>query len=179
MPTPNPPPDQETVQLELAPLAYEAGTLTLGPLGRYWNEDRRQNMFRAISPDLSPESATIHTNDPPIVSPYEQKLMTMRPTTPKPTETDPPMLVVTTMSPIVTHALPQSVSQAPTWMPPTLTQPRTTAPVLRRIPTPPVRPPSPLMPCVPSPQLAQPPRLPAEGYDDPLQGREPSVFDGN
>ena len=67
-------------------------------------------MFCMISPNLSPESAVICTDNDPPISPYEQKLVTMRPMTPELTETEPPMLMVTTMSLIVTYALLQSVS---------------------------------------------------------------------
>ena len=102
--------DQETVQLELATSVYKIGTLTLGPLGQYWNKDHRQNMFHGISPNQSPESVVIHTNDHTLSSPYEQKLVTTRLMTPEPTETKPSMLVVTTTSPTVTHTLPQFMS---------------------------------------------------------------------
>ena len=157
MPASCSPLNQETVQLEPAALMHEKETLMLGPLERYWNEDRRQNMFCTISPDLPPNSAIIHTNNDTPVSPYEQKLVTTRLMTPEPTKTEPPTLVVTTTSLIVTHVLPQSMSQAPpAWIPLTPTQLRTAAPVPRRILTPPVRLPSPPTPRTPSPQLAQP-----------------------
>ena len=97
---------QETVWLELAALTHKAEALTLGLLERYWNKDCRQNMFRAVSPDLFPESAVICTNDDPPISSYEQKLVTMRLMTPELTETELPTLVVTTTSPTITHALP-------------------------------------------------------------------------
>ena len=99
--------------------------------------------------------------------------------TPKSIEAKPPDLVVTTMSPTTTHAFPQSMSWAPTWISLTPTQPRTAASVPCRIPTPSIRPPSPPLLHMPSPQLAQTPQTPTEGYNDPLQGKEPSVFNEN
>jgi hypothetical protein len=138
-------------------------------------------MFQTRSPDLDPGSATIRTEDHPIAteSPYEQKIVVTRPTTPELTEATPvPTTTKTTLT--LAHTPLPAVSQVPTPTIPTPTRYRTTAPVLRRIPTPPIRPPSPLPPRPPSPLILRPPQIPAGGFDDkPLQGKEPFVFNGD
>jgi Retrotransposon gag protein len=151
---------------------------TTGLLGRYWNEERRQNMFRTRTPDTSPNTANIHTDDDlaNITSPYEQKIVVVRPTTPEPEEAIPiPMQTKTT--PTLTHTPLPAVSQIPVLMAPMPIHHMATAPVPHRIPTPPIRSPSPPTSRGPSPA---PPNVPQNLIDDePLQGREPSTFNGN
>jgi hypothetical protein len=153
-------PFQASEEIRLQPISpiRELGASTTGLLGLYWNDDRRQQMFRTKTPDLDPESAKIRTKDHPTAteSPYERKIVVTRPTTPEPAEVTPvPTTAKTT--PTLAHAPLLAVSQTPI---PTIPIPihyGTVAPVPRRIPTPPIRPPSPLPPRPPSPPIPRPP----------------------
>jgi hypothetical protein len=81
---------------------------------------------------------------------------------------------------MLVHAPLPAVSQAPIPTLPISTHCGPVAPVLRRIPTPPIGPPSPPPPWPPSSPIPRPLRIPAGGFnDEPLQGKEPFVFDGD
>jgi hypothetical protein len=94
-------------------------------------------MFQAKSPDLSPGIAEIRTNNQPTTtkSPYEQKIVVTRLTTPELVEMTPmPTMAKTTLT--LAHTLLPTVSQTPVPTMPTLTYSGPTALVPHRIPTP-------------------------------------------
>ena len=187
---PSIPPSQEAVWAEPAALIKsEEEPRRSTPLERYWNEDRRWCMFRAAKPKPTPE---------PTESPYEQKLVTMRSTTPidtimlSPTPTlklepSPPLpLADTTSPPLVSKTL---AWKLPTrnWFRTTLTPAQQHFKIPKRSPSPPPpqgpSPPRPPTPPSPpsrglSPQPSQNPN-PAQGDEESLQGKEPTVFDGD
>jgi hypothetical protein len=63
------------------------GTSTLGLFNwliQYWNKERREHMFRAATPDLSPDTAVICDDTAlPSNSAYEQKIAVPKPSIPE------------------------------------------------------------------------------------------------
>ena len=138
------------------------------PLDRYWNEDRRKRMFRAepIPEPTKPKS---------IESPYERKFVKTRPSTPIKDEPTPPLVATpkpepqgqfkTTPTPVRHHC--EDLKRSPSLSPPRgPSPPRSLTP-----PSPPSRGPS------PGPPLQQ--LNPIQGDVEPLQGKEPPVFEGD
>ena len=169
------PPSPQAVRIEpAAPTTSEEGPRRLTPLDRYWTEDRRRRMFRA---EPNPEP----TKPRPIESPYERKFVKMRP--PTPTSEEPVLSSTATPKPkSITMPLPTDTT-------PPSTESRTSVgkPLKRFLSPPPPRGPSPPRPLTPpsppfrGPSPGAPPQRPnpIQGDDEPLQGREPFVFDGN
>ena len=163
------PPSQHAVREEPAVLIKsEDESRQSTPLDRYWSEDRRKRMFRA---ELNPEP----TEPKPIKSPYERKFVKTRPSTPTKDEPEP------------------SRTTAP--KPETQGRPATTLTPIRHYFKDPKRSPSPPPPRGPSPpRPPTPPSPPSRGPspgplqqqpnliqrdDEPLQGKEPPVFEGD
>ena len=193
-PTPTPtlrsltPPSQQVVRVELATLIKsEDEPRRSTPLDRYWTEDRRRRMFRA---EPTPEP----TEPRPTESPYERKFVTTRPTTPI---KDEPMLspAITpkpepsTLPPPADITSPPSVSKTLAWKLPKRDRFGTTPTpiqhhfkILKRSPSPlPPRGPSPppsLSSRGSSPGPLLPPN-PIQGGEEILQGKEPTIFDGD
>ena len=163
------PPSQQTVRVEPAALTKsEDEPRRLTPLDRYWTEDRRKRMFRA-EPNPEPTKPKL------IESPYERKFVKTRPATP--TKDEPKLSLVTTPRP-------ETWSRFETT--PTPIQHHFKDPRRSPSPTPPRGPSPPRPPTPPSPPSREPsPRLPLQqpnpirGDDEPLQGKEPPVFDGD
>ena len=166
------PPGRQAVRVEPAALTKsEDEPRRLTPLDRYWTEDRRKCMFRA-EPNPEPTKPKL------IESPYERKFVKTRPPTPisdepAPSSAAPPKSKTITIPLPINVVPPPTASGTPIWKP----SKRPPSPPLPRGPSPP-RPPTP-----PSPPTRGPspgPLLnPILGDEESLQGKEPSVFDGN
>ena len=163
------PPSQQAVRVEPAALTTsEDKPRQLTSLDRYWTEDRRKRMFRA-EPNPEPTEPKL------IESPYEQKFVKTRPSTPIKNEPAP--------SPIATLR-----PEPRTWLKttPVPIQHHSKDPKRSPSPPPPRRPSPPHPPTPPSPPsrgpspgpLPQQPN-PIQGDDEPLQGREPPIFEGD
>ena len=136
-------------------------------------------MFRAERNDPSPETMTPCIHNESTDSPYEQKLVTTRPVTPELIKSETFASTTAIVPSTGTHESLQPVGQIPTMKLTNPSQPRIAALVVRKIMTPPVRPPSP-----PTPPPGPLPRIPLNpnliGWDEePLQGKEPPTFDRN
>ena len=169
------PPSQQVVRVEPAALTKsEEERRRLTPLDRYWTEDRRRRMFRA---EPNPEP----TRPRPFESPYERKFVKMRP--PTPTNEEPAPSSATTPRPkSITIPLPTDTTLPSTASRASIRKPleRPPSPPPPRGPSPP-RPPTPPSPPSRGPSPGPPPQQPnpIQGGDEPLQGREPFVFDGD
>ena len=192
-PSPTPTPSsQEAVRVELAALIKSEDKLRRStPLDQYWIEDQQRRMFHA-EPTPKP------TEPRSTKSPYEQKFMITRPSTP--IKDEPTLSPALTPKPKPSQLLPltdtmsPSVSKTLAWGLPTRDQvgtapvaiqrkfqipKRSLSPPLPRGPSPPCPPTPPLPPSRgPSPRPLQ--NLnPVQGSEESLQGKEPFVFDRN
>ena len=163
------PPSQQAVRVEPAALIKsEDESRRLTPLDRYWTEDRRRRMFRA---EPNPEP----TKPKPTESPYECKFVRTRPSTPTKDEPKPSLM---------TTSKPETQDRSETTLTPI--QHHFKGPRRSPLPSPPQGPSPPCPPTPPSPPSRGPspgPLLqqsnPIRGNDEPLQGKEPPVFDGD